>query len=167
MNFNSKHVLIGLLAFTVIASGCLNGETEETPEPAPEPEPEPAPEPDEEPESPEDEVNETDEEEVNETEEEDEVRTVEITGFSDNSYDVDNVDVEEGETVEFVYVHDGGQHDLVLERDGEDVESTEILSESGEEDSFTYTFEEDGEYEFYCSVGQHRDQGMEGTVTVE
>lgn len=173
MKLEAKHLLIGLLALTVVASGCLDSTEEdpETPEEAPE-------EPEEEdmngeettdedtsPEENETEESETDTEEADE-EQSDEVRQVEITGFADNSYDTDEVEVEAGETVEFVYNHEGGQHDLVLERDGERVDGTEVLSASGESDSFTYTFEEEDDYEFFCSVGAHRSQGMEGTVTV-
>ena len=109
-------------------------------------------------------------EETEETEADNDVdRTVNIEGGPGTSYNVSEVDVEEGETVEFVYHHAGGTHDLVLENsEGEIVERTDILSESGESDSFTYTFQEDSEdYQFFCSVGSHRAQGMEGTITVE
>lgn len=95
-------------------------------------------------------------------------RTVEITGFGDNSYDTGEVIVEQGETVEFVYNHEGGTHDLVLEdSEGNELESTQVLSQSGETDSFTYTFEDEDDYEFYCSVGTHRATGMEGSVEIE
>ena len=180
-----ERLLVALIAATVIVSGCIDTEED------------PIEDPIEEPEDPIDDINET-EEDLNETEEptenetetngedttdenetetnetedtgtEDEPRQIEISGFVDNSYDVEELDVEAGETVEFVYNHEGGQHDLVLEdSEGEIVERTDILSESGESDSFTYTFQEDSEdYQFFCSVGSHRAQGMEGTITVE
>lgn len=66
---------------------------------------------------------------------------------------------------EFEVVNDGGaSHDLVVERDGEDVAATEILSPG---DTATLAVElEPGEYVFYCSVANHRSMGMEITVTV-
>lgn len=56
------------------------------------------------------------------------------------------------------------RHDFVVEQDGEDVASTDVL-QPGE----STTLEVDltpGEYVFYCSVGAHRAAGMEVTVTV-
>jgi uncharacterized cupredoxin-like copper-binding protein len=56
------------------------------------------------------------------------------------------------------------RHDFVVEQDGEDVASTDVL-QPGE----STTLEVDltpGEYVFYCSVGAHRAAGMETTVTV-
>ncbi|MGY1636559.1 cupredoxin domain-containing protein [Geodermatophilus sp. SYSU D00742] len=55
-------------------------------------------------------------------------------------------------------------HDFIVERDGEDVAGTEVLQPGG-----TATLEvtlEEGDYVFYCSVGQHRANGMETAVTV-
>ena len=55
-------------------------------------------------------------------------------------------------------------HDFVVERDGEDVAATETIDPGG---TTTLTVDlESGEYVFYCSVGNHRAQGMEVTVTV-
>jgi plastocyanin len=58
----------------------------------------------------------------------------------------------------------GASHDLVIERDGEDVAATDIVS-PGSSDSVTVTLEP-GEYVLYCSVGNHRSMGMEVPVTV-
>lgn len=55
-------------------------------------------------------------------------------------------------------------HDLVVERDGEDVGASEQIG-PGETSTFEITLEE-GEYVFYCSVGNHRSMGMEVPVTV-
>ena len=57
-----------------------------------------------------------------------------------------------------------GTHDLVVERDGDDVASTDNIAPG---DSTTLTVElEPGEYVFYCSIANHRAMGMEVTVTV-
>jgi plastocyanin len=66
---------------------------------------------------------------------------------------------------EFEVTNDGdASHDLVVERDGEDVAATAVLAPGGSE-TLALTLEP-GEYVFYCSVGGHRSMGMELTVTV-
>ena len=61
---------------------------------------------------------------------------------------------------------DGNQmpHNVVIEGNGVD-EAGEVVQPGG---TSTATAEvEAGEYTFYCAVGQHRQNGMEGTLTVE
>ena len=62
-------------------------------------------------------------------------------------------------------VNDGSAtHDLVVERDGSDVASTDSIAPGS---STTLTVDlEPGEYVFYCSIANHRAMGMEVTVTV-
>ena len=55
-------------------------------------------------------------------------------------------------------------HDLVVERDGADVAATETIA-PGASATLTVTLEE-GEYVFYCSIGNHRAMGMATTVVV-
>ncbi len=55
-------------------------------------------------------------------------------------------------------------HDLVVERDGEDVAASDQIG-PGESSTFEVDLEP-GEYVFYCSVANHRAMGMEVTVTV-
>lgn len=82
----------------------------------------------------------------------------------DFSISVDQESVPAG-SYEIEVVNSGGaSHDLVVERDGEDVAATEILSPGGSE---TLTVDlEPGQYVFYCSVGAHRSMGMEITIEV-
>jgi plastocyanin len=57
-----------------------------------------------------------------------------------------------------------GTHDFTVERDGNDVAGTDTIAPGS---STTLTVDlEPGEYVFYCSVGNHREMGMEVTVTV-
>jgi plastocyanin len=58
----------------------------------------------------------------------------------------------------------GASHDLRIERDGEDVASTDFI-DPGASETLAVTLEP-GEYVFYCSLGTHRSMGMELTVTV-
>ena len=56
-------------------------------------------------------------------------------------------------------------HDLVVEQDGNDVAGTDGAVGPGQSTTFTVALEQ-GEYVFYCSVGNHRSMGMELTVQV-
>ena len=68
-------------------------------------------------------------------------------------------------TVEIEVVNDGSAtHDLVVERDGEDVAATETIA-PGESATLTVDLEA-GDYVFYCSIGNHREMGMEIDVSV-
>ena len=68
-------------------------------------------------------------------------------------------------TYEITLTNDGDStHDLVVERDGEDVGASEQIG-PGESSTFEVTLEE-GDYVFYCSVGNHRSMGMEVPVQV-
>jgi plastocyanin len=55
-------------------------------------------------------------------------------------------------------------HDLVVERDGQDVAATDTIPPGGSA-TLTVTLEA-GDYVFYCSVANHRAMGMETSVTV-
>ena len=106
----------------------------------------------------EDAAEEETEEEVDEA---DEVRQVEVEGFG-RDFDPEVIEVEVGETIEFVFTNTGGTHDFVIPQLGV---GTEIIGE-GETDSFTYTFEEEGTFDFECSVANHAEEGMVGEIIV-
>jgi plastocyanin len=55
-------------------------------------------------------------------------------------------------------------HDVVVERDGEDLGETEQITDSTASTSVEL---QPGEYTYYCSVPGHREAGMEGTLTVD
>ena len=89
--------------------------------------------------------------------------TVGVTA-EDFSYALDGESFSAGEYTFELTNAGSASHDLVIERDGEDVAATDIIS-PGSSDSVTVTLEP-GEYTFYCSVGNHRSMGMEVPVTV-
>lgn len=105
-----------------------------------------------------------DEETENETEDEpDQEISIEGGANSDGYYfDPDVINVTAGETVEFTLENAGGQHDLRIPTFQV---GTDIIS-GGQTASFTYEFEEQGTYEFICSVGNHAELGMTGTINV-
>lgn len=105
-----------------------------------------------------DEDNEESQEQVSQAEA-DRVIEVESVGLRFNP---DVIDVEVGETIEFVYTNTGGSHDFVIP---ELNVGTDIIG-GGQQDSFIVTFDEAGTFEFECSVGTHAAQGMVGEIVV-
>ncbi len=93
--------------------------------------------------------------------EEAEPRVIEVAG-GNYYFEPDVIEVDVGETIEFVFINEGGTHDLVIPE--LDV-GTSIIT-GGEEESFVYTFDEAGDFDFECSVGEHAAMGMEGEIIV-
>ncbi|MGH2996790.1 MAG: cupredoxin domain-containing protein [Gaiellaceae bacterium] len=83
---------------------------------------------------------------------------------TDFSLEPASVEIEEAGTYTFRAVNRGqAQHALELEGGGVE-EQTKTIG-PGESAELTAKLEA-GEYELYCPVGDHKDRGMEGTVTV-
>jgi|SRR5215213_4130597 len=78
--------------------------------------------------------------------------------YKESSLEVDAGDV----TIDFDNPSPIG-HDVSIEKDGEEVGATEVITES--KDSTTIELEP-GDYVFFCSVPGHREAGMEGPLTV-
>ncbi len=65
----------------------------------------------------------------------------------------------------FHVVNEGGVvHALEVEGPAGEVETADL--DPGESADLDVDLGEDGEYEIYCPVGDHRERGMEGTITV-
>ncbi len=74
------------------------------------------------------------------------------------------VEVSEGDTVRVTFTNDDAMpHDWVLD---EFDASTEIL-EDGNSETIEFVADETGSFEYYCSVGSHREEGMYGEFVVE
>ncbi len=68
-----------------------------------------------------------------------------------------------GETVRITIVNgESMPHDIVMEQHGA---SSEVVNSRGSESSVTFTAETDDYY--FCSVGSHRQAGMEGEFRIE
>lgn len=67
-----------------------------------------------------------------------------------------------GDTVRVVFKNVGGFHDFVI--DEFDVATAQI--NDGAEETVEFVVDEAGTFEYYCSVGTHREQGMVGTLIV-
>lgn len=70
--------------------------------------------------------------------------------------------VKKGDTVRITFKNTQGMHDFVIEEF--DV-NTEVIDGAGEE-VVEFVADEAGKFEYYCSVGNHRQMGMVGTLTV-
>lgn len=73
------------------------------------------------------------------------------------------MEVNKGERVRITFVNSGGTHDLVV--DGYDVR-TKVL-QAGQSETIEFIADESGTFEYYCSVGTHRQMGMKGTLVVQ
>jgi uncharacterized cupredoxin-like copper-binding protein len=91
-------------------------------------------------------------------------QTVEI---SETDYELDPSDptVQAG-TVSFKVTNDGAvDHNLEVEGPEGEQELEQDLA-PGESGTLTVDLSKPGKYEFYCPVGDHRDRGMRGEITV-
>ena len=80
--------------------------------------------------------------------------------MTEYAFDPSEVSVSEGDAIEVV--NDGElPHNLTV--DGEDLATSDLDGGASEEVTVDLA---PGEYEFYCPVGDHRAEGMEGTLTV-
>lgn len=94
---------------------------------------------------------------------EEEAKEISVSGFS-FGLEPSSLTLKAGEKVSLTFVPEDAVHNFVIE--GTDI-ATEVIP-GGEETTIEFTApEEPGEYTYYCSVGNHRAQGMEGTLIVE
>ena len=89
--------------------------------------------------------------------------TVDIRS-SNFEFDVNDITVNEGDTVVINLTNDEGVHDWTI---NEFDAQTETLDNPGDTDSISFVADEAGTFEFFCSVPGHRQLGMVGTLTVE
>ncbi|MGB3921776.1 MAG: plastocyanin/azurin family copper-binding protein [Minisyncoccia bacterium] len=87
--------------------------------------------------------------------------TIDNQGFS---FKPSSLSVNKGDTVKITFRNTGGTHNLKI--DEFTGAATRILS-AGESETITFVADKSGSFEYYCSVGNHRAQGMWGTLTVK
>lgn len=79
-------------------------------------------------------------------------------------YDQKTLTVKKGDTVTLTLTNSGKMmHDWIL--DEFNAKTKQI--KAGETDSITFVADQAGTFEYYCSVGQHRANGMAGKLIVE
>ncbi len=90
-------------------------------------------------------------------------KTFNVTG-KNFEYSTKEMKVKKGDTVTVKFTSTGGFHDFVV--DGIAGAATARVSD-GQSASVTFVADKAGTYEFYCSVGNHRQMGMVGKFIVE
>ncbi|MEK7228285.1 MAG: cupredoxin domain-containing protein [Patescibacteria group bacterium] len=73
------------------------------------------------------------------------------------------IKVKQGDTVAITFKNDGGTHDFRIDELGVKT----ALLQSGGQEQVTFVANKKGSFEYYCSIGQHRQNGMKGTLVVE
>lgn len=84
-------------------------------------------------------------------------------GGTNFAFDVEEIRVKEGDTVTINFVSNDGFHDWVVD----EFDAATAQVNTGGTTSVTFVADTAGTYEYYCSVGNHRAQGMVGTLIVE
>lgn len=78
-------------------------------------------------------------------------------------YDKQEVKVRQGDKVRLIFKNAEGFHDLVI--DEFNVKTQKL--EEGKQETLEFVANRSGTFEFYCSVGSHRQMGMVGKLIVE
>ncbi len=78
-------------------------------------------------------------------------------------YSVEEITVAQGDIVTINLTNSEGLHDWVVD----EFNAATAQIGAGEETSITFVADQPGTFEYYCSVGNHRAQGMVGTLVVE
>ncbi|HLC70334.1 MAG TPA: cupredoxin domain-containing protein [Patescibacteria group bacterium] len=86
---------------------------------------------------------------------------VEVTG-KNFTFSPSRIEVKKGQTVELTFKNESGFHDFVLDKFA--VKTTQMQGPATQ--TATFVASEAGEFEYYCSVGKHRELGMKGVLVV-
>ena len=89
-------------------------------------------------------------------------RTIEVSA-SNFIYDKKEIRVKKGENIEIKFTNGEGFHDFVI--DELNVRTQRVPE--GESETIRIPTDKVGTYAYYCSVGNHRAQGMEGKIIIE
>ena len=79
-------------------------------------------------------------------------------------FDPATITAEEGQTVRVTFVSDGGLHDFTLD---EFAGAKTKQLQGGASETIEFVADKKGAFTYYCSVGNHRAMGMEGTFSVK
>jgi len=99
---------------------------------------------------------------VNVNDDNGEVKVFNIDGFK-FGYSEKEIKVKKGDRVKIVLTSTDGFHDWVV--DEFDARTQQI--NTGESSSVEFVADQAGSFQFYCSVGNHRQMGMVGNLVVE
>jgi plastocyanin len=94
------------------------------------------------------------------------LQTIQI---SENEFSLNpsTITLQEAGTYEFEVTNDGQlTHALEIEESGGGAEAETGDIAAGETKTLRFTFSAEGSYEMYCPIGNHKDEGMKGTIAV-
>lgn len=91
-----------------------------------------------------------------------ETKVIEVSGKS-FAFTPSEIRVKKGDTVKINFTNTEGFHNFVVD---EFKAQTKKIS-AGQTDSVQFVADKVGTFEYYCAVGNHRDQGMKGNLIVE
>jgi len=89
--------------------------------------------------------------------------------ISENEFSLNpsTVTLQQTGTYEFEVMNDGQiTHALEIEEEGGGAEAETGDIAAGQTKTIRFTFSAEGTYEMYCPIGNHKDQGMRGTIVV-
>lgn len=89
------------------------------------------------------------------------IRTIEVEAGA-FYYKPETITIKKGETVKIVLNSKDMMHDFNID----ELNVKSPIVKSGETNTVEFTATTAGTFEYYCSVGQHRQQGQVGTITV-
>ena len=96
-----------------------------------------------------------------------ELKVIKVTGenykFMMDGKENPEIKVKIGEKIKIEFTSTEGFHDFVID----ELEAKTAKVTSGESTSVEFVANQAGTFSYYCSVGKHRDFGMEGTFIVE
>ena len=90
------------------------------------------------------------------------VKSFTVTG-KDFSFSPSEIKVNKGDMVKIAFNNADGFHDFVL--DAFNVRTSRI--QSGKSETVQFVADKAGTFEYYCSVGSHRQMGMKGNLIVQ
>jgi plastocyanin len=79
------------------------------------------------------------------------------------AFSVKEMTVKKGDRVRVVFNNKDGRHDWRLDEFAG--AATKVIM-GGQSETIEFTADKAGSFEYYCSVGSHRQMGMKGTLTV-
>lgn len=82
---------------------------------------------------------------------------------SNFKFSLGEIRVKKGDTVKIVFKNQQGLHNWQVDEFGA---ATKVI-QAGEQDTIEFVADKTGQFEYYCSVMQHRKMGMKGVFVVE
>ncbi len=86
---------------------------------------------------------------------------VEVSG-QNFTFTPNRIEVKKGQTVELTFKNVSGFHDFILDEFNVKTEQ----KQGPDTQVVTFIVDQAGEFEYYCSVGKHREMGMKGMLVV-